>query len=300
MKGKMKELGLDGEESTDDEMMGIAEENGSLGVEESRGREDWEADYDPEEDEDLYHEAGEFGPSEFLFVPGNSTVQLGEQGPGPETAAQRIGRQVRRMLDDDDDNRVTDQHPLAGRVKRKEHPPSLGLRDQGDGDVDMDAGDNPFHPFNSELDWRVAQWGIKDNPGQNALDRLLAVPGVSDFLPFLHRSVTDSTFQVVEKLGLSYHNVRALHQKVDAIPERAGEWKSRDLKFADRPDDVFTVRYRDPVEAIRSLWKDPDLSPQMTYAPKKVYSDASRTNRVYTEMWTGQWWHVLQVRTPPT
>lgn len=90
--------------------------------------------------------------------------------------------------------------------------------------------------------------------------------------------------------------MHALHQKVDGIPERSGQWKTRELKFDDRPDDTFTVRYRNPVEAIKSLWKDPELSPQMVYAPRKVFSNSGRRTRIYSEMWTGQWWQVQQVR----
>ncbi|KAF8958087.1 hypothetical protein BDZ97DRAFT_1668977 [Flammula alnicola] len=113
---------------------------------------------------------------------------------------------------------------------------------------------NPFAPFSSELDWRVAQWAVKDGPGHNAFNRLLEIPGV------------------VEKLGLSYHNIRALHQKLDAMPEKAGEWKTRQLSFKDKPDEVFTLRHRDPIEAIKSLWRDPELSPQMVFSPRKVFS----------------------------
>ena len=57
--------------------------------------------------------------------------------------------------------------------------------------------------------------------------------------------------QVVEKLGLSYHNIRALHQKIDKMPEKAGEWQTKVLRFDDCPDETFTVRHRDPVEAIK-------------------------------------------------
>lgn len=83
---------------------------------------------------------------------------------------------------------------------------------------------------------------------------------------------------------------------MDGIPERAGDWQTRTLSFKDRPNDEFTLRFRDPVDAIKSLWCDPDLSPHMVYAPSKVYADKEQNNRIYTEMWTGQWWHVLQVR----
>lgn len=79
------------------------------------------------------------------------------------------------------------------------------------------------------------------------------------------------------------------------MPERAGEWQTKQLRFEDRPDEVFTIRHRDPIEAIKTLWRDPDLSPQMSFRPKKIYSNSTKKNRIYNEMWTGQWWHVLQV-----
>jgi hypothetical protein len=37
---------------------------------------------------------------------------------------------------------------------------------------------NPYLPFASELDWRIARWIIKDGVGHKSLDRLLAIPGV--------------------------------------------------------------------------------------------------------------------------
>ncbi|KAF8168381.1 hypothetical protein B0H34DRAFT_646341 [Crassisporium funariophilum] len=48
----------------------------------------------------------------------------------------------------------------------------------GDGDISME-GENPFFPFLSELDWKVAQWAVKDGPGHSAFNRLLEIPGVS-------------------------------------------------------------------------------------------------------------------------
>jgi len=48
-------------------------------------------------------------------------------------------------------------------------------------DVDQSSSgsQNPFSPFASELDWRVAKWAIKEGIGHNSLDRLLGIPGVS-------------------------------------------------------------------------------------------------------------------------
>ena len=40
---------------------------------------------------------------------------------------------------------------------------------------------NHFAPFASELDWKVAQWVVKDGPGHNAVNRLFEIPGVRHF-----------------------------------------------------------------------------------------------------------------------
>ena len=98
-----------------------------------------------------------------------------------------------------------------------------------------------------------------------------------------------------DKLGLSFQNTRALHQIVDDIPDRAGQWTTMSLTFKDRPLEKHTIRYRNVVEAIECLWGDPALSKYMVYAPKKIFSDANQDNRIYNEMWTGSWWHVIQV-----
>ena len=37
---------------------------------------------------------------------------------------------------------------------------------------------NIFHPFDSQLEWEVANWGIVDSPSNAAFDRLLAIPGI--------------------------------------------------------------------------------------------------------------------------
>ncbi|CAA7267433.1 unnamed protein product [Cyclocybe aegerita] len=173
----------------------------------------------------------------------SSSSAAGPSSPPDSPTRDQAGGQ---QLDDDKDERVTWTHPTAGHILHD--PPH---KDQ-DGDVRMgdpqDFGQD-YGPFTSELDWKIAQWAIKDSPGHNTFDCLLKILGV------------------VRKLGLSYHNVRALHKKVDSLPEKAGKWKTKELAFSDRPDEKFTVRHRDPIEAIKSLWKNPEISPKMAFAP---------------------------------
>ncbi len=220
----------------------------------------------------------------FHFINTSPPVNLaiGEEGPGPSTAANRIQHAI--QLDDDSDDRVTDIYAGAGRILRRTSLTS----NSSDPDIE-----SPYAPFSSELDWRIAKWAIKDSAGQAAFDRFLAIPGVSQI--FIRHDLVLMHPQVVEKLGLSFHNVRALHKLIDEIPERAGKWKTTELKFPDQPEEKYTIRHRDPVEAIKSLWGDPAHVNDLVYVPKKIFSDSTRTNRIFSEMWTAHWWHALQV-----
>ena len=51
----------------------------------------------------------------------------------------------------------------------------------------------------------------------------------------------------------------------------------------------------DPVECIKELFSNPAFKDKIQYKPRKVYTDKSRTERVYGEMWMGQWWWKTQV-----
>lgn len=177
LKGKLKEMVDDVEELVDDGAFQIEEEPERL--------EEWE-DFDPRQDPDIDFDFN-FGPyeEEFHYIPNEA-----EAGPGPQTAANRILRgassvKLKNPLFQDLDERVTETDEEAGRIRRQEEPPRYIPIDK-DGDTVMDAGDepNPFAPFSSELDWRVAQWAVKDGPGDNAFNRLLEIPGVSKFSIF--------------------------------------------------------------------------------------------------------------------
>ncbi|KIY47149.1 hypothetical protein FISHEDRAFT_20254, partial [Fistulina hepatica ATCC 64428] len=135
-----------------------------------------------------------------------------------------------------------------------------------------------FFPFASEMDWALADWMVSDNIPHGTFNHLLCLPGLRD------------------ALKLSYHNTRRLHQIVDSIPERAGKWSTKVLSFDDTPDEKYYLRHRDALEAICGLWRDLTFKDQLVYVPERVFND--KDNRVYNEMWTGQWWEETQDRLP--
>ena len=58
---------------------------------------------------------------------------------------------------------------------------------------------------------------------------------------------------------------------------------------------MHLVRYRDILQAIRALLGNPAHAKHIVYRPTRVFADASKTRRIYTEMWTGLWWNAVQV-----
>ena len=88
-----------------------------------------------------------------------------------------------------------------------------------------------------------------------------------------------------------------MFQTVDAIPEHCGKWFTKCLSFKDRPHEYFTVRHRNPIEAIRGLWGDPSFTNHLIYKPAKMFRGKKKTEdeRMYSEMWTGGSWNTVQV-----
>ncbi|KAI5981879.1 hypothetical protein EDC04DRAFT_2874697 [Pisolithus marmoratus] len=82
---------------------------------------------------------------------------------------------------------------------------------------------------------------------------------------------------LAEKAGLPYTNSRAT-------------W--------DSPEDKHMVHYRDPLEAIKALLRDPALAKHIVYKLKHIFTDATKEKRVYNEMWTSSWWEETQAKLP--
>ncbi|KAE9387634.1 hypothetical protein BT96DRAFT_960358 [Gymnopus androsaceus JB14] len=250
-----------------------------------------ESEGDPDQDGELVGELLQELEEEnnhFHFVPLEPESPVGVAGPGPSTQAHRdrlaerqLGGNV-RTLDDGDLLLFEVEHQSEGAVVRMDQ--SLHdwwrLAHHISFDVPMDGSSSPprniYAPFASEMDWRVAEWVVKNNVGHNSFDRFLQIPGV------------------IEKLGLSYHNVRGLHKCVDSIRPKAGDWKVRCLRFKDCPDEEFILRHRNILDVIKSLWGDPLLAQHLVYRPKSIFKDAEKKQRTYSEMWSSKWWQFMQ------
>ena len=100
----------------------------------------------------------------------------------------------------------------------------------------------------------------------------------------------------------SFCNNHALLKKIDSLPT-GPKWEhvvfSVDGKGVDGDGKMVTETVdlwrRDPVECVKELFANPAFKDKCQYKPRKAFTDESKAERVYSEMWTGDWWWKTQV-----
>lgn len=99
-------------------------------------------------------------------------------------------------------------------------------------------------------------------------------------------------FKLAERLGLSYRTANELNSMIDELPGRP-TFKSQDIQVDGQ---IYQLHSRDVLDCIRAIFGDPEFARDLVFAPKRCYMDHERTQRVYSEMYTGDWWWSVQVR----
>ncbi|OSD03873.1 hypothetical protein PYCCODRAFT_1365213 [Trametes coccinea BRFM310] len=97
----------------------------------------------------------------------------------------------------------------------------------------------------------------------------------------------------------SYDSKHKFLQKIDALPsgdsakwrvevmEAVGDKMGEDGKPKTERVEIWS---RDVVECVRELMGNPSFRDSLVYQPERHYADAAGSNRVYANMWTGNWW----------
>jgi hypothetical protein len=138
-----------------------------------------------DEEEDFFHFV-DVGEEEMV------DVGIGEDGPGPDTTRNRR-KAMERVLDEDDDTRVKVEYTANGAGKCIQMNTNIhdrwqqhfgSLDDHTPATESLPMQDNPYAPFASELDWRIARWAVKDGIGHKSFDRFLSIPGVRFLILF--------------------------------------------------------------------------------------------------------------------
>ncbi|KAI0054615.1 hypothetical protein BV25DRAFT_1816824 [Artomyces pyxidatus] len=132
---------------------------------------------------------------------------------------------------------------------------------------------NPYHPFESEIDWETADWAKEDGPGSNAFTRLLKIPGMHD------------------RLDLSYKTSDELNTIIDTkLPPRP-QFHRHEVEV---DGEKFDFYLRDTLECIRALYGAPHLALYLVHEPEKHYTARDKKVRVFSDMHTSRWWWTVQ------
>ncbi|KAG1732170.1 hypothetical protein EDD22DRAFT_960408 [Suillus occidentalis] len=107
---------------------------------------------------------------------------------------------------------------------------------------------------------------------------------VNQYHPFLD----EGDYEVTNKLGLSYKNACALHQKIDHELPGVTPWRRSVIQISGINEE-FELFMRDPVESIKELWANPAYLEHLTYAPERRFADEEKSERIYDELMSGDW-----------
>ncbi|THH07054.1 hypothetical protein EW146_g9433 [Bondarzewia mesenterica] len=149
-----------------------------------------------------------------------------------------------------------------------------------------ERGENNWAPFASEEEWQLSRW-LSQRVGHKAIDEFLKLPIVRD------------------RSGLSFHNSYSYLTKVDQLPT-GPEWHCETIEAVgdqlgeDGKPMVENLElwFRDPVDCVKGLLSNPAFKNFTSYTPERVYSDKAGADRMFEEMWTGDWWWKTQDNLP--
>ncbi|KAF8266736.1 hypothetical protein EI94DRAFT_1802602 [Lactarius quietus] len=122
-------------------------------------------------------------------------------------------------------------------------------------------------------DWEIAHWAKMCVPSSSAMEELLAIPDVK------------------EKLGLSFSSVKELNHIINNVLQGRPTFECHKLTIG---GETLELHFRNILSCIRSICGDPDLAQDLVTTPEHHYSNHERTNRIYSEMHTGDWWWAVQ------
>lgn len=158
---------------------------------------------------------------------------------------------------------------------RQERYSEAGLEQGEDNEFISKICSNPYTPFKNPTDYRLARWFIDAKTPKQKIDDWFRIGlQMSDTLSFSSGHTLYKQLNVMaEGLNLEFESA-ILDWGIDGI----------------EPGEYF---YRNPLQCIEHLLRQPAYADSLTYAPVREYN--SEGHRVYSEIHTADWWWDTQV-----
>jgi Plavaka transposase len=138
-----------------------------------------------------------------------------------------------------------------------------------------------YWPFKSEEQWKLAMWALFPTP----LPR-----------PRAERAIV-AKYAVWAKPEFCFESWGQFQRLVQQVEAKGGEWRRKVLPRNDKDPlwypEAINFYARNSLEILKELVADVKVAEHMKWAPEKVYN--SKGERLYSELWTGDWWWRKQV-----
>lgn len=200
--------------------------------------------------------------------------------------------------------RVVESHPSAGWTYRGVVPTEWETRRSED---ERDQHD-PWFPFDSLDDWELARWLMTSGVSQEKIDGYLKLHIVclSISLTFMEVYANGDKYHLSQTRAFtqpSSRNKAELLKRIDTLPRGPDFSCSTFVVTGDLRDEStgrlmteeIKLWMRDPVECVRELLGNAGFRDHVVFEPSRVFV-AAGGERIYDEMWTGDWWWDVQVR----
>lgn len=99
----------------------------------------------------------------------------------------------------------------------------------------------------------------------------------------------------VQARPLSFSSAQEMRSRIELLPSPP-RWKQEEIKITGgSTKEPLILFFRDGLECFRYLFGNPNFASYMDYAPRRDYANATKSERLYTEMMTGDHAWRLQV-----
>ena len=99
----------------------------------------------------------------------------------------------------------------------------------------------------------------------------------------------------IRKRGLSFASSRELRQRIDLLPDTVRWKQAKVIVPGGRTARPLTFYYRSAFDCFKFLFANPLLANHMDFKPQRDYTNEDKSERLYTELMTGDLAWSLQV-----
>ncbi|CAE6421957.1 unnamed protein product [Rhizoctonia solani] len=149
---------------------------------------------------------------------------------------------------------------------------------------------------------RVYRWGFEDEQGENPVNDELRSKKIFEICEWLMRVGVSNTDRAeflnfeLNRDKIPFRTPSDMLKHIDSM-EHGPEWTEFTLTVeTDEGRETFVIYRRNPLEVIRYLIRQKRFKDHMGFGPERHWTITldGRRIRVYSEMWTGDWWWRLQ------